>query len=217
MRSYEDSLQRLGMSRIDVLVIHDLDFWHHRTEARVNAYLAQLATGGWRALTELKHAGLIGAVGAGINELGMMPRLLDVVDLDFFLVALPYTLGEHNALEYEIPLCAERGIGFIIGAVFSSGLYATGPVPGAKFNYRDPTPEELERARKIEAVCKRHGVPLAAAALQFPLRHPLVASVIPGGIKPEHVTANLGFMRHEIPEALWAELKAEKLIRADAP
>ena len=109
------------------------------------------------------------------------------------------------------------GIGFIIGGVFSSGLYATGPVAGAKFNYKDATPEELERARKIEAVCKRHGVPLAAAALQFPLHHPNVASVIPGGFKPEHVAANVKAMQHAIPDALWAELKHEKLIRADAP
>jgi D-threo-aldose 1-dehydrogenase len=217
MRSYEDSLQRLGLTRIDILVIHDLDFWYHQTEAKVNAYLAQLATGGHRALTELKAAGLIGAIGAGINETGMIPRFLDLIDLDFFLVALRYTLGEQSALEVEMPRAAEKGIGFIIGGVFSSGLYATGPVPGAKFNYHDATPGELEKARKVEAVCQRHGVPLAAAALQFPLHHPAVASVIPGGFKPEHVTANLTAMQHDIPDALWAELKHEKLIRADAP
>lgn len=116
-----------------------------------------------------------------------------------------------------MPRAAERGIGFIIGGVFSSGLYATGPVAGAKFNYHDATPEELDKARKIEAVCKRHGVPLPAAALQFPLHHPNVASVIPGGFKPEHVTANIEAMQHAIPDALWAELKHEKLIHADAP
>jgi D-threo-aldose 1-dehydrogenase len=98
-----------------------------------------------------------------------------------------------------------------------SGLYATGPVAGAPFNYREPSPGELERARRIEAVCRRHNVALAAAALQFPLHHPSVASVIPGGFRPEHVTSNISYMRDEIPDALWAELKREKLIRLDAP
>jgi D-threo-aldose 1-dehydrogenase len=217
MRAYEDSLQRLGMNRIDILIIHDLDFWHHQTEPKVTAYFAQLATSGFRALEELKRHGLIRAIGAGINELGMMPRFLDLVDLDFFMLALRYTLGEHDALEREIPLCAKRGIGFVIAGVFSSGLYATGPVAGAKYNYADATPEQLERARKIEAVCKRHGVPLAAAALQFPLHHPSVAAVIPGAFKPEHVRANLERMRHDIPSELWRELKHEGLMRADAP
>ena len=217
MRAYEDSLQRLGMNRIDILIIHDLDFWHHQTEAKVEAYLAQLVTGGFRALEELKQHGLIRAIGAGINELGMMPRFLDLVDIDFFMLALRYTLGEHDAIEREIPLCAERGVGFVLAGVFSSGLYATGPIPGAKYNYADATPAQLERAGKIEAVCKRHGVPLAAAALQFPLHHPLVASVIPGGFKPEHVHANLALMRQDIPNDLWRELKREGLIREDAP
>ena len=217
MRAYEDSLQRLGLNRIDILVIHDLDFWHHRTEPLVAGYMAQLATSGYRALVELKDAGMIGAVGAGINELGMIPRFLDLFDLDFFLLALRYTLGEQQTLDRELPLCVEKGASIIIGGVFSSGIYATGPVPGAKYNYADASPAELERAGKIEAVCKRHGVPLAAAALQFPLHHPAVASVIPGAFRPDQVKANLALMRHEIPGELWAELKQRKLIRADAP
>lgn len=217
MRAYEDSLQRLGMTRVDILIIHDLDFWYHTTESQVVAYLTQLATSGWRALAELRAAGRIGAIGAGINELGMIPRFVDLLDLDFFLVALRYTLGDHSALEVEVPLCAERGIGFVIGAVFSSGIYATGPVPGARFNYHEATQEELERARRIEAVCKGFGVPLAAAALQFPLHHPLVTSVIPGAFQPEHVIHNIAHMRHDIPDALWVELKRQGLIHANAP
>ncbi len=217
MRSFEDSLQRMRLTSLDILVIHDLDFMYHRTEPLVTAHLTQLATGGYRALAELKAAGLVGAIGAGINETGMIPRFLDLVDLDFFLLAMRYTLGEQTALETEIPRASKKGIGFIIGGVFSSGLYATGPVPGAKFNYRDASPAELDRAGRIKAICERHGVPLPAAALQFPLHHPNVVSVIPGGFRPEHVTANIEAMRHPIPEALWAELKHEKLIRPDAP
>jgi D-threo-aldose 1-dehydrogenase len=217
MRAYEDSLQRLGMNAVDILIIHDLDFWHHRTEPLVAARLAQLATSGYRALAELKAHGLVGAIGAGINELGMIPRFLDLFDLDFLMLALRYTLGEQDTLDKELPLCVARGVGIVIAAVFSSGLYATGPIPGAKYNYADATPEQLDRARKIETVCERHGVPLAAATLQFPLHHPAVASVIPGGFRPEHVIANVDLFRREIPRALWAELKHEGLLRKDAP
>jgi D-threo-aldose 1-dehydrogenase len=217
MRAYEDSLQRLGMNRVDLLIIHDLDGWHQGSEPGVATRLAELATGGYRALAELKASGRIRAIGAGINDLGMIPRFLDLLDLDFFLLALRYTLGEQDALDVEIPRCIARGVSLIIGGVFSSGLYATGPVPNAKYNYADPTPEILEKARRITAVCECHGVPLAAAALQFPLHHPAVTSVIPGAFHPDHVMANLAHVRRDIPDALWAELKHEKLVRADAP
>ncbi len=217
MRACEDSLQRLGMNRIDLLVIHDLDFWHHGVEAKVQAYLGQLATSGWRALDELKAAGLIKGIGAGINELGLMPRFLDLVDLDFFLLALRYTLMEHDTLETELPYCARRDVSIVVGGVFSSGITATGAVPGAKYNYADAEPAVLDKVRRIEAVCARHGVALPAAALQFPLAHPVVTSVIPGGFTPAHVEANLAHCRAPIPAAFWAELKAERLIRADAP
>lgn len=217
MRAYEDSLQRLGMNRIDLLVIHDLDYWHHTVEAKVAAFLGQLATSGWRALDELKSAGLIKGIGAGINELGLIPRFLDLVDLDFFLLALRYTLMEHDVLDEELPYCQRRDVGIVVGGVFSSGITATGPVPGAKYNYADATPEVMEKVRQIEAVCQRHAVALPAAALQFPLAHPAVTSVIPGGFAPHHINANLAHMRAAIPAGFWAELKAEGLIRADAP
>jgi D-threo-aldose 1-dehydrogenase len=217
LRAYEDSLQRLGINRVDMLVIHDLDWWHHGSEAAVHSAFKQLADRGFRALADLKAAGRIGAIGAGINELGLIPRFLDQFDIDFFLLALRYTLGEQEALTRELPLCVERGVGIIIGGVFSSGLYATGPLPGAKYNYQDATPAELDKARRIAEVCQRHGVALAAAALQFPLFHPAVASVIPGAVAPDQVSANLAHARASIPPELWAELKQERLIRVDAP
>ena len=217
MRAYEDCLQRLGMNRIDLLVIHDLDYWHHGVEAKVQAYLGQFATSGWRALDELRSARLIRAVGAGINELGMIPRFLDLVDLDFFLVALRYTLMEHDTLDVELPYCERRDVGIVIGGVFSSGIMATGPVPGAKYNYADAPPDVIQKVRRIEAVCKRHRVALAAAALQFPLGHKTVTSVIPGGFEPRQVEANMAHMRADIPGDFWAELRHEGLIRGDAP
>jgi D-threo-aldose 1-dehydrogenase len=217
MRSFEDSLLRLRLNRIDLLIIHDLDSLVLGSERLVEAHLNQLATGGVVALKDLKASGKIKAFGAGVNQLGTIPKFLDVLDLDFFLVALPYTLADQSVLEAEFPLCEKRGVGVIIGAVFASGILAAGAVPGAKYNYRDPTSEESDRIRRIEAVCKRFDTPLAAAALQFTLHHPAVASIIPGAIDPSQVRRNVELFRHEIPAELWSELKKEGLLRGDAP
>ena len=217
MRSYEQSQMRLGMNRIDLLVIHDLDFWFHTTEAKVVAYLSQLFTSGWRALEQLRSHGLVRGVGAGINELGMMPRFLDALDLDFFLLALRYTLMEQDVLRDEFPYCERSGVGIVIGGVYNSGITATGPVHGAKYNYKDATPDILERVRRIAAVCAAHSVPLAAAALQFPLAHPMVTSVIPGAISPDQLRQNVANFRHPIPASLWSDLKAEGLLAEHAP
>ena len=217
MRSYEQSQMRLGMNRIDLLVIHDLDFWFHMTEAKVAAHLSQLFTSGWRALDELRSHGLVRGVGAGINELGMMPRFLDALPLDFFLVALRYTLMEQEVLEAEFPYCERAGVGIVIGGVYSSGITATGPIEGAKYNYSDATPEVRERVRRMQAACASHGTPLAAAALQFPLAHPIVASVIPGAVSPDQVRQNVENFRRPIPASLWSDLKREGLISERAP
>lgn len=217
MRALDQCHMRLGLNRIDLLVIHDLDYWHHGVEAKVAAHLTQLVTSGWRALEELRRHGIVGGIGAGINELGMMPRFLDQLDLDFFLVALRYTLMEQETLEAELPYCQRRDVGIVIGGVYNSGITATGAVPGAKYNYADATPEQMERVRKIEAVCRAHAVPLPAAALQFPLGHPAVASVIPGAITPAQVAQNVASFQQPIPPSLWSDLKTEGLIRADSP
>lgn len=217
MRAMEQIWARLTLPRIDLLLIHDLDLLHHPTDARVRAHLDRLSASGWRALEQLKSSGVIGAVGAGINVMGMIPKLLDAADLDAFLVAMPYTLMDQEPLAEEFPLCQRHGAGIVIGGVFASGILATGPVAGAKYAYRDATPEELERCRRIERVCTAHGVPLAAAALQFPLGHPSVASVIPGALSPDQVTRNVENFRYPIPAGLWSDLKSESLIRADAP
>jgi D-threo-aldose 1-dehydrogenase len=216
MRSFEDSLQRLGINRVDVLLIHDLDPWDHN-EATLNAYFTQLKTSGWRALAELREAGVIGGIGAGFNSMGSIPRFLDLFDMDFFLLAMRYTLLEQDVLDSEFPRCEERGVGIIVGGGYNSGILATGAVRGAMYNYAPAGPEILERVRKIEAVCARHRVPLPAAALQFPLGHPIVASIIPGAISRAQFKGNVAAFRHPIPADLWAELKSEKLIRADAP
>lgn len=216
MRAVEGSRLRLGITRFDVAIIHDLDRLYFDA-ATWDAHFRDLATSGWKALEDLRSAGLIGAVGAGINALGLIPRFLDALDVDAFLVAMPYTLLRQEILDEEFPAAVERGVGFIIGAVFQSGILATGPVAGAMADYAPAPPEVMERVRRIEAVCARHGVPLAAAALQFPLGHPSVAAVIPGAYRADQVRRNVAAFRHDIPADLWAELKHEGLLRADAP
>jgi D-threo-aldose 1-dehydrogenase len=216
-KSYELSLARLGLNRLDALLIHDLDLRFHKSEAGIAARLAQLdAAGGYQALAELKSGGEIAAIGAGINLLHMIPRFLERWPIDFFLVAMPYTLLEQEGLE-ELELCAARGVGIVIGAPYASGILARGPGAAALYRYAPAEPHIISKAQRIEEVCERHGVPLAAAALQFPLGHRSVVSVIPGPVSTEEVRKNLGFMRRDIPDALWAELKAHGLLRADAP
>jgi D-threo-aldose 1-dehydrogenase len=160
---------------------------------------------------------VIGGIGAGFNSMGSIPRFLELFDIDFFLLAMRYTLLEQDVLDSEFPRCAERGVGIVIGGGYNSGILATGAVPGAMYNYEPAGPAILERVRKIERVCARHRVPLPAAALQFPLGHLIVASIIPGAISRGQVEQNVAAFRHPIPTDLWAELKHEKLIRADAP
>ena len=217
MRSFEDSLQRLGVNSIDLLLIHDLDVWSHRSEANVDAHFGELATSGWRALEELRDSGAIKGIGAGLNIKEAIPRFLDLFDIDFFLLAMRYTLLEQEVLDSIFPRCGERGVGIVVGGGYNSGILATGAVPGAMYNYAPAGPEILERVKKIERVCARHSVPLPAAALQFPLGHPIVASIIPGTIARAQVEQNLAAFRHRIPTDFWAELKHDRLIRADAP
>ena len=217
MRSFEDSLQRLSLPSVDLLVIHDLDFYFYETEARVNAYLNQLFTSGWRALEELRSHGLVKGVGAGINELGMIPRFLDLVELDFFLVAYGYNLLTQEMLEEEFPLCEQRGISVIIGAVFASGILATGAVPGATYFYAPASQEMMERTDRIEKICERHQTPLPCAALQFLLANPIVSAIIPGAMEVAHVRGNYDLLQRPIPAELWNELKVEGLLREDAP
>jgi len=218
MRSYEDSLQRLGLARVDLLVIHDIDVGYHGDDAGIERCFRQLEDGGGlRALQELKSAGEIDGYGAGINEGPMIGRFLERVELDFFLVAMPYTLLDQIPLDDAFPRCVERGIGIVIGSPYASGILATGPIEGAKYNYVPAAPEIMDKTRRIDEVCRRHGVPLAAAALQFPLGHPVVAAVIPGAVHPREVEQNLVHLRARIPADLWAELKAEGVLHPDAP
>jgi D-threo-aldose 1-dehydrogenase len=217
LRSFEDSLQRLGLTEIDLAIVHDLDRGFLSPQARMDAHTDQLLTSGWETLLKLRAEGVVKAIGFGINEIGLMTRWLDRFDPDFFLVAGPYTLMEQGSLREELARCVERGVGVIIGAVYGSGLLATGPAPGARYMYNEPTEEQLRRAGRLQEVCGSFDVPLAAAALQFPLGHPAVAAVIPGARTGAEVEANLAHFRRDIPAALWDALRSEGLIDEEAP
>jgi D-threo-aldose 1-dehydrogenase len=217
MRSWEDSLMRLGLNRVDLLLIHDLDSGYHGHGKVLRAHQRDLETGGWRALEELRSSGAIRGIGCGINNDGFIPWFLDRFPLDFLLVAMPYTLLDQRALEYALPACAEKGISVVIGSPYASGILATGPVEGAMYNYAPAEPAMLEKTRRIQAICQSHGVSLQAAAIQFPLGHPAVVSVIPGATRAAHVAASLDHLSTRIPAALWTALKDEKLLAPQAP
>jgi D-threo-aldose 1-dehydrogenase len=220
MRSLEFSLERLGIDSIDVVFVHDVDVFTHKSEAARDAHVKTLMakkTGGYEALVKLREQKVIKAIGAGVNEWQVAETLTRAGSFDVFLLAGRYTLLEQEALNSFLPLCEERGVGIVLGGPYNSGILATGPKPGAWYNY-DPAPKEiLDRVAKIEAICKRHKVKLPQAALRFPLHHPQVVSVIPGGTSRKEVTLNAATMDVKLPKALWKDLKAEGLLRSDAP
>lgn len=217
MRCWQDSLMRLGLNRIETLVIHDLDSGYHGSGDVMTAHQQALESSGWRALQELKDSGQIRAIGAGINADAMIPYFLKNFDMDFMLIAMPYTLLDQDPLEAILPACVDKGVSVVIGSPYASGILATGPVAGAIYNYAPAASQVLEKTRAIQAVCASHGVSLQAAAMQFPLGHAAVVSVIPGATTTQHVAANLANLAAEIPGSLWTDLKNEQLLAADAP
>jgi D-threo-aldose 1-dehydrogenase len=217
MRSLEFSLERLGLDRIDVVYVHDVDIYTHGSKAASDARVREFMDGGYKALAKLRAGGAIKAIGAGINEWQVAETLARAGDFDVFLLAGRYTLLEQEALQSFLPYCVEKNIGVVVGGPFNSGILAIGPKPGARYNYEPAPPAILERVRRIEAICKAHGVKLAEAALRFPLSHPAVVSIIPGGQRPSEVRRNAAMLDAQIPAALWRSLKAEGLMRADAP
>jgi D-threo-aldose 1-dehydrogenase len=215
MRSYEQALQRIALDTVDALVIHDLDAAFHG--AAQKGYEAQLVGSGIKALEELKKAGDIKAIGMGINNNDALETVAPLVDLDFCLVAMPYTLLDHASLHRGMAALQKRGVSAIIGSPFASGILVTGSTGPQHYAYGQASAEIQTRVRGIEAVCAAHGVALPAAALQFLLAHPIVASVIPGGVWPAEVVQNVASVQARIPTGFWADLKAQGLIDAAAP
>jgi D-threo-aldose 1-dehydrogenase len=206
LRSFESSLERLGLERIDILHLHDPD-----------AHFRQVVDEAFPALSRLRDEGRVAAIGAGMNQWEMLHDFARELDFDCFLLAGRYTLLDQSALPRLLPECRKRGISILIGGPYNSGVLAAGSRGAGHYNYESPPAAILTKVARLEAVAARHGVPLKAAALQFPLAHPAVASVVPGARTAAEVEENVRLFSHTIPAAFWSELRAEKLLPEEAP
>lgn len=216
MRSLEQSALRLGIDRFDIVHIHDVDVWTHGTDA-IEQRFREAMDGAYRALDDLRRAGTIRAIGLGVNEAEMCERFARAGDFDTMMLAGRYSLLEQPALARFMPLALEKGIGLMLGGIFNSGILATGPVPGARYNYREATPEILDKVRRIEAICAAHGTRLPTAALHFALAHPAVAAVVMGAVRPAEVEAQVHALNAVPPPGLWGDLKRAGLLAEAAP
>jgi D-threo-aldose 1-dehydrogenase len=217
MRSLEHSHLRLGIARIDIALVHDVDFWTTKDRAVLDERFKTVMDSGFKALDELRRDGVISAIGVGINEADTSLRFIKAGDFDCMLLAGRYTLLEQGGLSEFLPECVNRGVSVILGGPYNSGILTGGVKPGATHDYEAAPAPLIEKAQKIEAVCQRHGVELGAAAMQFPLFHPALCSVIPGALSSAEVKQNIARLSAKIPVELWSELKREKLIDANAP
>jgi D-threo-aldose 1-dehydrogenase len=207
LRSVEDSLERMGLDRIDILFVHDPDDFYR-----------EAMDGAFPALEELRSQGVISSYGAGMNQAEMLDDFVRNTDLDVVLLAGRYSLFEQDALDNLLPNAAARGVSVVAGGVFNSGLLAENrPAPGITYNYEPAPAAVLERVNRIADVCEAHGVALPAAAIQFPLAHPAIATVCVGVRAPQHIDRNLGLFDVNIPDGLWRDLVSEGLLRPDAP
>ena len=210
-RSLESSLGRLGLDRVDILLCHDIDVWTHG-DAQPGIFDAA-SKGALRALRTLREEGVVRAIGLGVNEWQVCSRVLDEMDVDCFLLAGRFTLLEQEPLDEFLPKCVQRNVSLIIGGPYNSGILATDERRRATYDYK-PAPEALwQKAQAIRRMCESHGVDPRAAALQYPLRHPAVAAVIPGVWAVSEVEANLDLIAADIPDALWRDLAAADLAR----
>jgi D-threo-aldose 1-dehydrogenase len=197
-RSLEESLERLGLDRVDTVLIHDPD-----------DFMEQAAGEAYPALAELRAQGTVRAIGAGMNSASALAWLAERCDLDCVLVAGRYTLLDQSAAEVLFPLCQRRGVAVLAAGVFNSGILA-GPGDGATYDYAPAPPAVLNRARRMRDACARHGVPLPAAALQFTLHHPAVTAAVIGARTAEEITVDVSYLEMHIPGALWAELNGTR-------
>lgn len=206
MRSFEESLSRLGLDRVDILHIHDPD-----------DHFEKVMKGAYPALEKLRNEGVISGVSAGMNQCEMLAQFARAGNFDCFLLAGRYSLLDQSALNELFPLCQEKNIGIIAGGTYNSGILAKGSGPGATYNYKEASPEIVRKAKGLEEAAARHQVSLKAAASQFVLAHPVVTTIVPGTRLPDRVTENLRLLSEVIPSDFWAELRSEGLIHEEAP
>ncbi len=215
MRSFEQSLLRLGTDRIDILLIHDIDVWTHGAEAEQR--FSEAMNGAYRALDRLRSSGAVKAIGIGVNEAQMCERFAHAGDFDVMMLAGRYTLLEQGALDSFLPLALRRNIAVLLAGVFNSGILATGARPGAYYDYRAAPPDILARVARIGEICRAHDVALPQAALAFCAAHPAVASIVLGAVTPGEISRNVASLLAPVPSALWRDLKAQGLLPAGAP
>jgi D-threo-aldose 1-dehydrogenase len=217
MRSFDDSLQRLGLSRIDILLVHDIGTQTHGVEAN-RRHWGDLSQGGYRALNELKAQGLVSAIGLGVNEWPVLMDAFDLGDWDVFLLANRYNLIEQTPLEPFFSTCLARGASVIAAGPFAAGVLAGtdvwGPPTGA---YQKAPPEIVDKVRALTRVAEAHGISLPAAALRFALAHPVVCAVLTGPKSPLELSQNLEWWNTPIPEAFWSDLASQKLVAPGTP
>lgn len=206
LRQFENSLARLGLDRVDILHIHDCDDFYD--EALQGAY---------KALRRLKDEGAIKAIGAGMNQSAMLTRFAKEGEFDCFLLAGRYTLLDQSAMDDLMPIAVEKGISILVGGPLNSGILADPYGPNPMFNYGPAPGKWVEKARSLADVCQEFDVPLKAAALQFPLAHPAVASVVSGARSIQELEENMKMLRHPIPAGLWEQLKSQQLIPDAVP
>jgi D-threo-aldose 1-dehydrogenase len=215
MRALEQSVNRLGIARIDIVYIHDLD--RRNLGADFDRCYGQALDGAYRALDELRRSGDLGAIGAGINEADVAADLIEACDLDCVMLAGRYTLLEQTALERFLPLAAKRNVDVVVAGVFNSGILVKGPVSGGNYDYGEAPPEILRRAGKIAEICAEFGVSMPAAAVQFPFGHPAIKTVVVGMSRLKSVRQNMNWFQETIPPGLWARFKDVGLLAADTP
>ncbi|MDN4039150.1 aldo/keto reductase [Massilia sp. YIM B02443] len=213
-RSVEDSLQRMALSHLDIVYVHDLSP-DRFSQAEYEHYYAIAAGkgGAFEGLVKLREEGVIKGWGLGVNTVDPCLRALRDSDPDIFLLAGRYTLMETTPLERLFPLCAERGAHVVLGGPYNSGFLAGGP----NYDYAPAGADKIAQRERLRQVAARHGVDLAAAALQFGAAHPVVAATIPGASSPEHLKRNAALMEVRVPKVFWEELKAEQLLAQEAP
>jgi D-threo-aldose 1-dehydrogenase len=216
MRSFDDSQHRLGTPKIDILYVHDIGRATHGLR-HDRHWSALTSGGGFRALSELRAAGLIKAIGVGVNEWGIVHEVLDCVDLDCCLLAGRYSLLEQTALTSLLSLCERRQIGVIVGGAFNSGILVAHVGGHPKFNYGDAPNDVVERVKRLRQVCDTFDVEMPAAALQFPLAHPAVVSVVVGSRSAAEIDQAVRWLEQPLADDLWDELKRQGLIEVEAP
>jgi D-threo-aldose 1-dehydrogenase len=216
MRGFEDSLQRLGLNKIDILLVHDLDPVIH-DQKQFQHHFKTYVEEGYKALSECRDKGIIKAIGLGVKHWEVCADAMKYGNYDCFMLQGNYTLLEQPALDSFMDICVKKNISILLAGPYASGILATGPVKGAYFHHHEASDDILKRVQIIQSICDSYHTPIQAAAIQFPLHHPAIASVVVGSASAEYMRDNVKYLQFKVPAALWKELKSAGIIPEHAP